>query len=368
MDFIFDNYIRLQACSLRFYLKYMSYNTPYWIVSKLASECIEITCMCMVLLQYGGYKLNVLSFLSDNNDDTLISELPIYIKFLAVVVACNGGMTGSLWIINVSFPNKFSTKILKYWLLVVDSIFELMYSLFPLIIVSDFEFLTGNFWNKIGILQQFNTIQFLSVFFPLAFLILKINISLQGVILAAIPNVQNSDANTNDVDARKQFSKNLKTKEEEVSNLSKETECCNVCNDCKCCAIETSKNKFGRYNKKLCIDLQSTKLKSHQIRLVSRSVSMPTHVTRVSGASVELVVSPSTGDSSTNYENTELNNDLNDKLDFKSQTTFLQEMSQVMDVDSEEAYRKRLNIFNRCLIGVVALTFGCVSIILCSLY
>lgn len=116
-------------------------------LSLIFREWIEIFIQLYALMLFGG--INVLS-----PDSNVLSQKPDVICTFSIIIASNCISVGIMWILYILLPDIIHGKIFLTIMFVIDSIFELLYCLFPLLnLTAD-----GNIFTltSLGLLNQEN--------------------------------------------------------------------------------------------------------------------------------------------------------------------------------------------------------------------
>eukprot|EP01083_Nonionella_stella_P081792 225519_1 len=148
-----------------FYVKYLGSDTTGWIVISFISEISEFLLQSQALLLYNGYHL----FDPHSTKDVYLPNKPQYIHLFAAIIAFNCLGSGILWLCYAMFHTKCHGLIFKLSIYFVDQFSDLLYTLFPFIIIFTDDY-NANATNVLVLLGQLNvtsTLSFLASFLPL---------------------------------------------------------------------------------------------------------------------------------------------------------------------------------------------------------
>ena len=152
IDCIYRAYYECIRCEHGYYLKYIA---PYYyndskikVISLFGFECIEIFVQFYGLLLYGGWDL----FEADNKN--ILAQETYVIKSFAMIIGLNCLLTGWLWILYIVWHDIIYGSLFVSLLFSIDALFEMLYTLFPLIYLTSGN---GIFDTKsLGLLKQQN--------------------------------------------------------------------------------------------------------------------------------------------------------------------------------------------------------------------
>eukprot|EP01084_Bolivina_argentea_P214737 364533_1 len=140
-------------------------DTGYWVMLMFVHEIFEITLQSQALLIYNGYNL----FDPNNENDVYLANKPIFIQCFAIFIMFNCFSSGIVWICYAFATKRCHGYIFKISIFFVDQLSDLLYSIFPLIIVLGDNYNTNdsNFNVLLGQLTTTSTLQFFAAFAPL---------------------------------------------------------------------------------------------------------------------------------------------------------------------------------------------------------
>ena len=168
---------------------FIGVDTPLWIAIKMDGEILKIISQTLTLFKYGG--ISPFTTRNESDDDVLISQLPICVKAYAVIILINDIIAGILWILYGTFP---ATVYAVFW---IDSIFDIIYALYPLVLTSNDN---DMFLFDIDIVEIFSKdalLQFLSSFIPLMLSVLKQQTTLSVVAVTMVDDTLDNEYNYN---------------------------------------------------------------------------------------------------------------------------------------------------------------------------
>ena len=126
------------------YRKYFGEDTRYWFMSVVIREMIEILFQTFALYYYNG--LNVL-----NPSELVLGYKENEIKLFAILLSLNCIIIGVLWVFYIFAHNLCHGLFFKQIVVIVDSMFDTFYALYPIILVTN---QTGfNLNVAVGVLQ-----------------------------------------------------------------------------------------------------------------------------------------------------------------------------------------------------------------------
>ena len=129
------------------YKHYFGEDTRNWFVMLFIRELVEIIVQIIAVYNYNGTNI------FDNNQIILAAK-PSHVKLFAILLCSNSISVGILWIFYI-FQNKLCHgEFFKNLVFVIDTLFDTLYALFPIIIVT---YQSGlNISYAIGSLQSQN--------------------------------------------------------------------------------------------------------------------------------------------------------------------------------------------------------------------
>eukprot|EP01083_Nonionella_stella_P078291 214153_1 len=139
---------------------------PGWIIKHFVIESCEIVLQTFALFQYAGVQLQL------GKNDNLAEEYQ-YVWLFGIMIAMNAITVGFFWIFYVSWNQSCHGKSFHFSLLIVDSIFETFYAIFPLILVWDYTTNGGPMLGQIGTFHTESWLSFLRSFVPIALICVK---------------------------------------------------------------------------------------------------------------------------------------------------------------------------------------------------
>ena len=153
------------------YTKYLAFrerkfyfDSKWLILSTIWFECFEIFIQLCALLLYGGISIFDINSL-------ILSQSASIVQAFSTIVGLNTIMAGISWILYVAIPSVFHGGVFFTLLFIVDTIFEIIYILFPLIYLTSSDAKYGIFDIKsLGLLKQENSFYTVQSLFALIFL------------------------------------------------------------------------------------------------------------------------------------------------------------------------------------------------------
>eukprot|EP01083_Nonionella_stella_P054264 143311_1 len=149
--------------------KYMANDTSGWVIRCVISELLELSIQTQALLLYNGY--NIWDPNSEKN--IYLANQSYFIVLFAAILAFNCLGSGVLWLgyaLVAKYCHGLLFKLLLFW---VDEFSDLLYTLFPFIMIL-FDDYNHDKWNTRVLLAQLNTdstsIALASSFIPLLLL------------------------------------------------------------------------------------------------------------------------------------------------------------------------------------------------------
>eukprot|EP01084_Bolivina_argentea_P188642 324679_1 len=165
---ICDSYLILKLTKNIFlwYKKTFQVDTGFWCLLVILREFMEIFIQSQALLLYNGT-----SSLLINDSDVHLANEPKFIKLFAVFLSLNSITCGVLWLL-YAFKHSFCHGILFELILsTTDSIYDIFYALFPLIVVLNDK--NASVLVALGSLQTDSFLSFLATFIPMVLLLKK---------------------------------------------------------------------------------------------------------------------------------------------------------------------------------------------------
>lgn len=161
----------------KYYDNHLSTHTCYWVINVLGRETFEIIIQSIVFLQYAGAQSSLLYYFYDSNK-TIAAESKEYVMLFAIFLSFNCILSGLLWLLylyknNISFIKE--GKSFGYLLFIIDAIFDTFYAVFPLLLLGD----NITFGTAAAALYTDSIITFISVYYPLFFLTIKVYVMLR---------------------------------------------------------------------------------------------------------------------------------------------------------------------------------------------
>ena len=153
-------------------------HTCYWVINVMSRETFEIIIQSIVFLQYGGAQSSLL-YLFYSSNKLIAAESKQYVMLFAIFLSSNCILTGLLWLLylyknNINFIKQ--GKLFGYLLFILDAIFDTFYAIFPLLLLGD----NLTFGTAAAALYTDSFITFISVYYPLFFLSIKIYVILSS--------------------------------------------------------------------------------------------------------------------------------------------------------------------------------------------
>ena len=125
-----DNCIIRQIKVIRkLWNKYFEVDSGWWCAKKLAIEIFEIFVQTVALLYYNGY------ILLSSEDEVALAYQPRYIKLFAIFLSMNCIFSCIVWLFYAFKPLLCHGFVFAVVLYTTDVIFDIFYTLFPLIVV-----------------------------------------------------------------------------------------------------------------------------------------------------------------------------------------------------------------------------------------
>ena len=109
--------------------KYFQVDSGLWCAKKLAIEIFEIVVQTVALLYYNGY------ILLSSGDEVTLAYQPKYIKLFAIFLSMNCIFACIVWLFYALKPLICHGFVFAVVLYTTDVIFDIFYTLFPLIVV-----------------------------------------------------------------------------------------------------------------------------------------------------------------------------------------------------------------------------------------
>ena len=116
----------------KWYRKYFPMDSGLWCIKKLSSEIFEVFLQTTALLYYNGYIL----FSSSESTEVTLALKPKYIKLFTGFLSCNCICVCITWLFYAFKPMICHGFIFSLVLYTMDVIFDIFYTLFPLMVVS----------------------------------------------------------------------------------------------------------------------------------------------------------------------------------------------------------------------------------------
>eukprot|EP01083_Nonionella_stella_P183440 662958_1 len=149
------------------YKRHFEEDRPGWIVKHFTMESCEIVLQTLALFEYAGVQ-----FRTGGNDN--LAEEHQYVLLFGIVIAMNAIAVGFLWIFYVSWNQSCHGKSFHLSLLIVDAMFEMFYTFFPVILVWDYTANNGNVITNVGTFYTQSWLSFLRSFVPITLICVKI--------------------------------------------------------------------------------------------------------------------------------------------------------------------------------------------------
>ena len=130
---------------LKLYRRIFKLDSGWWCIKRLFSEILEISIQTTALLYYNGYIL-----LPSADSEVALAYKPKYIKLFTVFLSCNCIFVCTYWLFYAFKPLVCHGFIFSLVLYSTDVIFDIFYTLFPLIVVAQE---TPNIGVALGYLQ-----------------------------------------------------------------------------------------------------------------------------------------------------------------------------------------------------------------------
>eukprot|EP01084_Bolivina_argentea_P103894 186066_1 len=149
-----------------FYDKYFGTDTNGWIIMLFFYEIVEIIIQSQALLVYNGYNV----FDPNNANDIYLANKPEFIILFSLFLGFNCLLAGILWLFYVCVGQICHGAHFKIYIFFVDQFCDLLYTLFPFMIILYDDYNNKNNNNILVLLGQLNTssnVAFLSSFIPL---------------------------------------------------------------------------------------------------------------------------------------------------------------------------------------------------------
>eukprot|EP01083_Nonionella_stella_P009433 27193_1 len=159
---------------VKFYRKYFSADRIGWVFYLMLREIIEVFIQTMALLTYGGYN-HGLDIQNDASNAYVMAEKPTYIIIFSIFLSMNCLTVGLIWSLYICCHDSFQGRYFNGIILMIDSIFDIFYSFFPLIIRNHFKQNQMKIDNLLffSSFQSYSLIGFLAMIIPLLFLSTK---------------------------------------------------------------------------------------------------------------------------------------------------------------------------------------------------
>eukprot|EP01083_Nonionella_stella_P228386 809465_1 len=150
--------------------EYMSDDTTAWILRGVISEMLELLIQTQALLLYGGYNM----WDPHHSNDIYLANRPYFIVIFAAILAFNAFGSGVLWLSYALLNEHCHGLLFRVLLFCVDQFSDLLYTLFPFIIIL-FDDYNVNRRDIYVLLSQLNIESgaFISAFMPLFLLCTK---------------------------------------------------------------------------------------------------------------------------------------------------------------------------------------------------
>eukprot|EP01083_Nonionella_stella_P194517 717417_1 len=166
---------KLYKNCLVIYQKYLGVDTVGWVIWMFINEMIEIVIQSNALLLYNGY--NILD--TTHSNAVYTATKPQFIVLFAGFIALNCFGSGFVWLSHGMLPKYCHGLLFKVSLFFVDQFSDLVYSVFPFIVVLGDEYNDNtvdgrlNIWVLFGQLNINSFLAFIAAFFPLFVLCTK---------------------------------------------------------------------------------------------------------------------------------------------------------------------------------------------------
>lgn len=172
---------KLYVKSLQFYAHYFTYDSPMTIVWLQIREMVEIILQTCALYYYGGSQNSFIKWLNGSDDDTIIlAEKHGYVQLFCYILCTNCVLIGILWLLYLVKHKTFHGTYFKFLIFSVDTLFDICFAIFPFVLVNNAD--DGNFdidiEIAIGALNTQSTIIFVTSYFPMCFLMVKLSVIL----------------------------------------------------------------------------------------------------------------------------------------------------------------------------------------------
>eukprot|EP01084_Bolivina_argentea_P290836 499700_1 len=140
-------------------------DTGYWVVLTFLYEIFEFSLQSINLSIYNGYNL----FDPDHTRDIYLATKPIFIKIFSIFIMFNCFSSGIVWIFYVFRAKTCHGYTFKMFIFFVDQLSDLLYSIYPFIIIMADTFNTNNDNLNVllGQLTLSSGLQFFAAFVPL---------------------------------------------------------------------------------------------------------------------------------------------------------------------------------------------------------
>eukprot|EP01083_Nonionella_stella_P043974 118610_1 len=152
----------------KWYDEYLAMDTTGWVIVMLIHECMEILLQSSALLMYNGY------YILDprSEKDVYLANKPEYIVAFASILAFNCFGSGLCWLLYSLAHRTCHGLVFKFSIFFVDQFSDLLYTVFPFIIVftDSYNHNTENAFILLGQLNVDSGLAFIAAFIPLLFL------------------------------------------------------------------------------------------------------------------------------------------------------------------------------------------------------
>ena len=129
--------------------KHMYFDSKYKILMLVIGEIVEIMIQFCGLLLYGG-----IDVFNDNN--TSLAQEPSVIISFAIIISANAVFVGVAWFLYVVWHDTWHGTLFFGTIFFIDTFFEIIYTIFPLIYVTDVETTSIFDTRSLGLLTQDN--------------------------------------------------------------------------------------------------------------------------------------------------------------------------------------------------------------------
>ena len=168
MTLIKNRLVGCMCCMCTSYRRYFYNDSKYTIFKNMIGEIFEISVQLYGLLLYGGINL------FDMNNIPLAQEYYVIFVF-SVIIAANCVFVGLGWMTYICIHNTCHGTLFFGSLFFIDIIFDIMYVLFPLIYLTNYQNEFVFSLRRLGLLRESNPFVLVQVLSATLFSILKIN-------------------------------------------------------------------------------------------------------------------------------------------------------------------------------------------------